>query len=44
MVSGSAAKANGWKLGDVVDTEFAATGKHPLKVVAVYDGKGWLHR
>jgi putative ABC transport system permease protein len=42
MVSGSAAKANGWELGDVVETEFAATGKHPLKVVAVYDGKGWV--
>jgi putative ABC transport system permease protein len=26
----------------VVSTEFAETGKHPLKVVAVYDGKGWL--
>ena len=42
MVSGSAAKAHGWKLGDVVDTEFAATGQHALEVVAVYDGKGWV--
>jgi putative ABC transport system permease protein len=42
MVSGSAARAHGWQLGDVVRTEFAATGKHPLKVVAVYDGNGWL--
>src|SRR4029077_3247564 len=31
-----------WKLGDVVDTEFAASGKHPLEVVAIYDGKGWV--
>jgi putative ABC transport system permease protein len=42
MVSGSAAKAHGWKLGDIVRTEFAATGKHPLHVVAVYEGKGWI--
>jgi len=42
MVSGPAAKAHGWKLGDVVRTEFAATGKHPLKVIAVYNAKGWI--
>jgi putative ABC transport system permease protein len=42
MVSGSAAKDHGWALGDVVTTEFAATGKHSLKVVGVYDGKGWI--
>ena len=42
MVSRSAAEAHGWELGDVVKTEFPATGKHPLDVVAIYDGKGWI--
>jgi putative ABC transport system permease protein len=27
---------------DIVRTEFAATGKHPLHLVAVYDGKGFV--
>jgi putative ABC transport system permease protein len=42
MVSRSAATAHGWKLGDIVSTEFAAGGKHPLRVRAVYDGKGFV--
>jgi len=42
VISQSAAEANGWALGDVVATEFAASGKHPLRVVAIYDGKGFL--
>ncbi|HEX8509284.1 MAG TPA: FtsX-like permease family protein, partial [Propionibacteriaceae bacterium] len=42
MVSRSAAQAHGWKLGDVVTTEFPATGKHRLAVVAIYGGKGWV--
>lgn len=42
VVSRSAAEAHGWGLGDVVRTEFAATGKHALKVVGVYDGTGWI--
>ena len=42
MVSGSAAKTHGWGLGDVIETEFAATGKHRLTVVAIYDGEGWI--
>jgi putative ABC transport system permease protein len=42
VVSRSAAKAHGWGLGDTVRTEFTATGKHALRVVAVYDGKGFI--
>jgi putative ABC transport system permease protein len=42
VVSKSAATANGWKLGDSITAEFAATGKHRLHVVGVYDGKGWI--
>jgi putative ABC transport system permease protein len=42
MVSKSAATSNGWKLGDKVTAEFAESGKHALKVVGIYDGKGWI--
>jgi putative ABC transport system permease protein len=42
VVSAAVAKAHDWATGDVVPTEFAASGKHPLRVVAVYDGKGFL--
>jgi putative ABC transport system permease protein len=42
MVSASAAEAHGWELGGVVDAEFAATGKHPLTVVAIYDAQAWI--
>jgi putative ABC transport system permease protein len=42
LVSGSAAKEHGWELGDVVTSEFAATGKHQLEVIGVYDGNGWI--
>ena len=39
---GRAATAHGWKIGDPVTAEFAATGKHRLHVVGIYDGKGWI--
>ena len=42
VVSKSAATEHGWKLGDAISAEFAASGKHRLHVVAVYDGKGWI--
>src|SRR3954453_19721611 len=42
MVSRSAATAHGWTIGDPITAEFAATGKHQLHVVAIYDGKGWI--
>ncbi len=42
MVSKSTATAKGWTLGSVVPTEFAASGRHQLHVVAIYDGKGWI--
>ncbi len=42
VVSRSAATAHKWKLGSIIPAEFAATGKHRLHVVGVYDGKGWI--
>ena len=42
VVAKSAATCNGWQLGDTVPAEFAATGKHDLQVVGIYDGKGWI--
>jgi putative ABC transport system permease protein len=42
VVAKSAAAEHGWKLGDTVTAEFAASGKHRLHVVGVYDGKGWI--
>jgi putative ABC transport system permease protein len=42
VVAKSAATDNGWKLGDTITAEFAASGKHELEVVGVYAGKGWI--
>jgi putative ABC transport system permease protein len=42
VVSKSIATEKGWKVGDAVTAEFAASGKHRLHVVGVYDGKGWV--
>jgi putative ABC transport system permease protein len=42
VVSKSIATANGWKLGDTVEADFAATGKHDLLVVGIYQSKGWI--
>jgi putative ABC transport system permease protein len=42
VVGKSAADAHGWKLGDTIKAEFAASGTHRLHVVGVYDGKGWI--
>ena len=42
VVSESAATAHGWKLGDVVEADFAATGKHDLHVAGIYESKGWI--
>ncbi|HET6299650.1 MAG TPA: FtsX-like permease family protein, partial [Kribbella sp.] len=42
VVSQSAATSHGWKLGAVIKSEFAETGKHDLKVVGIYNTKGWI--
>jgi putative ABC transport system permease protein len=42
VVAKDAATAHGWKVGDKVTAEFAASGKHNLHVVGIYDGKGWI--
>ena len=42
VVSKAAATTNGWKVGDIVEADFAATGKHDLHVVGVYESKGWV--
>lgn len=42
VVSRSAATAHGWHLGDTVAAQFAQTGDHRLRVVGVYDTKGWI--
>ena len=42
VVSKSAATAHGWELGDAVPAQFAQSGDHTLRVVGVYDAKGWI--
>jgi putative ABC transport system permease protein len=42
VVSKGAAASEGLKIGDTVEAEFAATGKHQLHVVGIYDSKGWI--
>jgi putative ABC transport system permease protein len=42
VVAKSAATAHGWKVGDAITADFAATGKHDLRVVGIYDSKGWI--
>jgi putative ABC transport system permease protein len=42
VVAKSAATEHGLQLGDSVRAEFAASGKHKLEVVGIYDGKGWI--
>jgi putative ABC transport system permease protein len=42
MVAGSVASEHGWKVGDSVTAEFAETGKHVLRIAAIYSGKGWI--
>jgi putative ABC transport system permease protein len=42
VVSEKAAEAHGWEIGDKVAAEFAESGRHALRVVGVYDGKGWV--
>jgi len=42
VVSESTATTNGWHLGDIVKADFAATGKHELHVVGIYESKGWI--
>ena len=42
IVSKATAKANGWKVGDAVEADFAATGTHALHVAGIYASKGWI--
>src|SRR6266508_3134656 len=42
VVQKAAATSHGWKVGDTVQAVFAATGKHNLRVVVIYDTKGWI--
>jgi putative ABC transport system permease protein len=42
VVAQSAATTHGWKVGDTIGAEFAETGKHAMKVVGIYDSKGWI--
>ena len=42
VVARSVAAKHDWKLGDTIPAEFAASGKHPLHVVGIYDGTGWI--
>jgi putative ABC transport system permease protein len=42
MVAASEAAEQGWKVGDTVTAEFAETGKHVLRIAAIYSGKGWI--
>jgi putative ABC transport system permease protein len=42
VVAENAATEHGWKVGDTVTAEFAASGKHDLDIVGIYSGKGWI--
>ncbi|GAA1621612.1 ABC transporter permease [Kribbella alba] len=42
VVAQSAATSHGWKVGTVIHSEFAETGKHDLRVVGIYNSKGWI--
>ncbi len=42
MVAEDAAAEHGWELGDTVTAEFAESGGHPLRIAAIYEGKGWI--
>ncbi|MET1060824.1 MAG: FtsX-like permease family protein [Nocardioides sp.] len=42
VVSKATATSERLELGDTVESEFAATGKHQLEVVGIYDSKGWI--
>ncbi len=42
VVAQKAATSHGWKVGTVIHSEFAETGKHDLRVVGIYDSKGWI--
>jgi len=42
VVGKSAATLNDWEMGDKIVAEFAASGKHKLNIVGIYEGKGWI--
>jgi putative ABC transport system permease protein len=42
VVSKSAATTHNWQVGDTITADFAATGAHDLRVVGIYDSKGWI--
>jgi putative ABC transport system permease protein len=43
LVATKVAKSHGWKVGDAVPAEFAATGKKQLHVAGTFDGNGFLN-
>src|SRR3954454_6714143 len=42
VVGKSAAISHGWSLGDTVTAQFAQSGDHTLRIVGIYDAKGWI--
>jgi putative ABC transport system permease protein len=42
VVAKSAATSHGWSLGDTVTAQFAQSGDHTLRIVGIYDAKGWI--
>ena len=40
LVAKKTAEANGWQVGSTVPAEFASTGKHNLRVAAIFDQTG----
>ncbi|MFD3401446.1 ABC transporter permease [Kribbella sp. NPDC058693] len=42
VVAKTTATTHGWKLGTVIPSEFAQTGKRNFHVVGIYDSKGWI--
>lgn len=42
VVSKSAATSHDWTLGDKVPAQFAQSGDQDLRVVGIYDTKGWI--
>jgi putative ABC transport system permease protein len=40
LVARKVAKANGWHVGDTIPAEFAATGKHDLRLAGIYARTG----
>ena len=42
VVAEATARSHDWKVGDVIEADFAATGKHSLHIAGIYASKGWI--